>query len=1093
MSELADQVRGGVDPLQSHAGHPLETRHARYAGRVVGMDAFGNAIVEAGSLGDVNCAMLWEPETRPMSGWAHAWPVVGGSPVRSSGRSSSAQDGAKFLAAFNDAMKGPPGKKAKNPADFIVIDPAKTFGFGSHVGGIGPATQDVIVLDPAKTFGVPFYYPAAKNVGTDPLTGKGAGSIGQNGGHVPISRFFDAAKGDLSRFRILAQGNGVGGPMGGAGQAGGVGGSYAALGRRVVTGDDAPTDYVIERPINDSSGAFDPNFAATSAILPPGCPSVVLGARGMMLSGTEETRQEPVYLHCDPRMVAVNEGPDYLAGSVVYDTTPEGAFDARRFARLQSAWRVVDHLYADKEAFADDGIGSTLAWQLCRGERDGVPGYGSIIDLSAPGAGPSAGPAITPSSPPANGSGPGWVTINGMRFLMLPNGAALTSWGPGYLGQYVSASQMATAIGASKAALASQRPDKDNAPALTVALSSSRVGGPLEVGHKAKDKHRLGASGDRSTNATHLATHSLFYGDSVKDGPLEFEAAPYTNPGEWTLTTKCHVRYDPLWGGAGTAMGHGWAKGPGFWRVETSTPVYLEPRVVPPVPPTTAPPPGIPPPSTPPPPPPTVAPPATTPGGGSVPVTPKRPDLPDPPTPGYPGHDPVTGLPIGLITGDGAGGRGQGAPMSAMYREFSVPRAPNLGGGDAEIGPPFAIPAQSQQRTLLAMRQRTERGMRPDGVNFFPMAVGSAVWLDRPIYLRPGEADWRSSPDISPSDLDRRLVDIPYTLRAEAWGAHNGSRWLTTSPRGGSRYVSGTMNGGRLYMPPELDMKDVEAGVSVGAYSTTYVATYLGAWFGAGTPVLSTGGLKTGARWGFDGTNFVMQGLSSASAAVTAFRVKTDGTAGIRTSSGPTILDVGSIADGETVKRSGSSLVGYTPTGLGPSVAAGGAGSLAVVAGSTTALASNDCVAVYLGVAIKANPTVDISVEVVTAYVGAGGTPYTKACIASGVFAPGNGATLTTRGSTDASAVYNTAATARVVTVTTSGVAAGDHLWMAFGTKTNTGAGGVVTQFRGTNADPAQSGVVQFKAAQDPAALSATLLNFGGTTFVPPFAVGFQY
>lgn len=39
---------------------------------------------------------------------------------------------------------------------------------------------------------------------------------------------------------------------------------------------------------------------------------------------------------------------------------------------------------------------------------------------------------------------------------------------------------------------------------------------------------------------------------------------------------------------------------------------------------------------------------------------------------------------------------------------------------------------------------------------------------------------------------------------------------------------------------------------------------------------------------------------------------------GVRTTTGPTLLAIGAIADGETVKRSGASLVGYTPAGASP-------------------------------------------------------------------------------------------------------------------------------------------------------------------------------
>lgn len=183
--------------------------------------------------------------------------------------------------------------------------------------------------------------------------------------------------------------------------------------------------------------------------------------------------------------------------------------------------------------------------------------------------------------------------------------------------------------------------------------------------------------------------------------------------------------------------------------------------------------------------------------------------------------------------------------------------------------------------------------------------------------------------------------------------------------------------------------------------------------------------------------------------------------------------------------------------GSGPAVAAGGGGALAPVAAATTALTTNDAVAVWFAAAIKANPTVDVSVQVTTAYVAAGGTPYTKVVIAKGAFAAGNGASLTTVGTFDASTLFaapSSPAAARVATVATSGVSPGEHLWIVLGTKTALGGpGGVVTQFAGTNPDPTQGGVVQFKGGTDPGALSATLFNFGGPTFVPPAVTGVQY
>ena len=61
--------------------------------------------------------------------------------------------------------------------------------------------------------------------------------------------------------------------------------------------------------------------------------------------------------------------------------------------------------------------------------------------------------------------------------------------------------------------------------------------------------------------------------------------------------------------------------------------------------------------------------------------------------------------------------------------------------------------------------------------------------------------------------------------------------------------------------------------------------------------------------------------------------MKTDGTAGIRESGGPTILDVMAIADGQTVIRSGTTLIGGTVVPVAPLVYADGS----VPAGNTVA------------------------------------------------------------------------------------------------------------------------------------------------------------
>lgn len=81
MSYVNDIQAGGFDPLRDHrAGTLLEMRHARFAVRIVErmQDGRYRVVDDDGTdtLGDLNCAGFWPKATRPISGWAHAWPAV---------------------------------------------------------------------------------------------------------------------------------------------------------------------------------------------------------------------------------------------------------------------------------------------------------------------------------------------------------------------------------------------------------------------------------------------------------------------------------------------------------------------------------------------------------------------------------------------------------------------------------------------------------------------------------------------------------------------------------------------------------------------------------------------------------------------------------------------------------------------------------------------------------------------------------------------------------------------------------------------------------------------------------------------------------
>lgn len=94
------------------------------------------------------------------------------------------------------------------------------------------------------------------------------------------------------------------------------------------------------------------------------------GTVGILKAATNENEQEDVFLHCDPRMVAVNVNGDPELGSLVYDLNGENEYDAERGARLQSMMRVI------KKPM---GAENALAWQL-GGSGQGDTGGGWVID-----------------------------------------------------------------------------------------------------------------------------------------------------------------------------------------------------------------------------------------------------------------------------------------------------------------------------------------------------------------------------------------------------------------------------------------------------------------------------------------------------------------------------------------------------------------------------------------------------------------------------------------------------------------------------------------------------------------------------------------
>ncbi len=92
-----------------------------------------------------------------------------------------------------------------------------------------------------------------------------------------------------------------------------------------------------------------------------------------------------------------------------------------------------------------------------------------------------------------------------------------------------------------------------------------------------------------------------------------------------------------------------------------------------------------------------------------------------------------------------------------------------------------------------------------------------------------------------------------------------GDPWIYTTPPKGQnfgtgrpKFDGGTASGGWVIHPPETDLRDAKDFGMVPpntTLSTTYLICAPGAWFGAGTPELVNGSLRSGFSWGMDSTN----------------------------------------------------------------------------------------------------------------------------------------------------------------------------------------------------------------------------------------------
>lgn len=148
-------------------------------------------------------------------------------------------------------------------------------------------------------------------------------------------------------------------------------------------------------------------------------------------------------------------------------------------------------------------------------------------------------------------------------------------------------------------------------------------------------------------------------------------------------------------------------------------------------------------------------------------------------------------------------------------------------------------------------------------------------------------------------------------------------------------------------------------------------------------------------------------------------------------------------------------------------------------AAAVTSLALGVYWGIYLGRAVKVNPTVTVVQKVTTGYAAGSGA---HIGVAVGASSAGSAPTLTSVGTTDVSGTYNTTGI-KTTAITTSGVNIGDELWFTSGCP---GPTGTAFQVRGALADELQSGLTVQETGTDIGSLSSTAMTLSSAGSVRP-------
>lgn len=218
------------------------------------------------------------------------------------------------------------------------------------------------------------------------------------------------------------------------------------------------------------------------------------------------------------------------------------------------------------------------------------------------------------------------------------------------------------------------------------------------------------------------------------------------------------------------------------------------------------------------------------------------------------------------------------------------PPPPDLPGpttphGGPEGGGPVTPGTDRKNSTVATIARNSSFVMTEHRQNLVTLGeIAGPGILARPQRYESGERDLRYAQGWGDAEaVAKQEAKAPITARISAWGAQGGKKggtylpnpgtatqvggtpWVYTQSPGSSRHIGGTAPGGWLVTPPEVDISDIDdtfapTGLTV---SPTYLATAPGAYFGAGTPELATGGLMNGWSWGSSGTELKFRSHSN--------------------------------------------------------------------------------------------------------------------------------------------------------------------------------------------------------------------------------------